>query len=86
MAAALFGCTATQVAEEGALMTYAPDIYYIGYRSAWYVDRILKGTKPEELPVEAPTKFELVVNLKIARRIGVTIPPEVLMLADKVFQ
>src|SRR5215470_9592834 len=86
MAVALFGCTATQVAEEGALMTYAPDIYYIGYRSAWYVDRILKGTKPEELPVEAPTKFELVVNLKIARRIGLTIPPEVLILADKVFQ
>jgi len=86
MAAALFGCTATQVAEEDALMTYAPDIYYIGYRSAWYVDRILKGTKPEELPVEAPTKFELVVNLKIARRIGLTIPPEVLILADKVFQ
>ena len=86
MATALFGCTATQVAEEGALMTYAPDIYYIGYRSAWYVDRILKGTKPEQLPVEAPTKFELVVNLKIARRIGLTIPPEVLILADKVFQ
>ena len=86
MAVALFGCTATQVSEEGALMTYAPDIYYMGYRGAWYVDRILKGTKPEQLPVEAPTKFELVVNLKIARRIGLTIPPEVLILADKVFQ
>ena len=86
MVAALFGCTATQVAEEGALMTYAPDIYYMGYRGAWYVDRILKGTKPDQLPVEAPTKFELVVNLKIARRIRLTIPPEVLILADKVFQ
>ncbi len=84
--APLFGCTATQVAEEGALMTYSPDIYYIGYRSAWYVDRILKGAMPEQLPVEAPTKFELVVNLKTAHRIGLTIPPEVLILADKVFQ
>ncbi len=81
----LFGCTASQVAEEGALMTYTPDIYYIGYRGAWYVDRILKGAKPEQLPVEAPTRFELVVNLKTSRRIGVTIPPEVLILVDKVF-
>lgn len=85
-AAPLFGCTATQVAEEGALMTYAPDIYYMGYRSAWYIDRILKGATPEELPVETPSKFELVVNLKTSRRIGLTIPPEALILADKVFQ
>ncbi len=82
----LFGCTTTQVAEEGALMTYTPDIYYIGYRGAWYVDRILKGARPEELPVETPTKFELVINLKVSRRIGLTIPPEILILADKVFQ
>lgn len=82
----LFGCTTTQVAEEGALMTYTPDIYYIGYRGAWYVDRILKGSRPEELPVETPTKFELVINLKVSRRIGLTIPPEILILADKVFQ
>ena len=84
--ASLFGCTTTQVADEGALMTYTPDIYYLGYRGAWYVDRILKGAKPHELPVEAPTKFELVINLKTARKIGVTIPPEVLILADRVFQ
>ena len=84
--APLFGCTATQVAEEGALMTYTPDIYYIGYRGAWYVDRILKGARPEQLPVEAPSRFELVVNLKTATRIGLTVPPEVLILADKVFQ
>jgi putative ABC transport system substrate-binding protein len=82
----LFGCTTTHVLEEGALMTYTPDMYYIGYRGAWYVNRILKGAKPQELPVETPTKFELVVNLKTARRIGVTIPPEVLILADRVFQ
>ena len=82
----LFGCTATQVAEEGALMSYAPDIYYIGYRGAWYVDRILKGARPEQLPVESPSRFELAVNLKASRRIGLTIPPEALILADKVFQ
>lgn len=82
----LFGCTTTQVAEEGALMTYTPDIYYMGYRGAWYVDRILKGAKPRELPVETPTKFELAVNLKTARRLGVKIPPEALILADRVFQ
>jgi putative ABC transport system substrate-binding protein len=81
----LFGCTATQVAEEGALMTYSPDIYYIGYRGAWYVDRILKGARPEQLPVEAPSRFELAVNLKTSRRIGLTIPPEILILVDKVF-
>jgi putative ABC transport system substrate-binding protein len=67
-------------------MTYAPDIYYIGYRGAWYVDRILKGAKPQELPVEVPTKFELVINLKTARRMALSIPPDVLILADKVFQ
>jgi len=84
--APVFGCTATQVAEEGALMTYAPDIYYMGYRSAWYVDRILRGARPEQLPVEAPMKFDLVINLKTSRRIGLRIPAEVLILADKVFQ
>jgi putative ABC transport system substrate-binding protein len=81
----LFGCGATQVAEERVLLTYAPDLYYIGYRGAWYVNQILKGAKPHELPVETPTKFELVINLKTAREIGITIPPEVLILADKVF-
>jgi putative tryptophan/tyrosine transport system substrate-binding protein len=86
IAVPLFGCTATQVAEEGALMSYTPDVYYIGYRGAWYVDRILKGARPEQLPVEAPSRFELVVNLKASRRIGLTIPPEALILADKVFQ
>jgi putative ABC transport system substrate-binding protein len=81
----LFGCGATQVAEERVLLTYAPDLYYIGYRGAWYVNQILKGAKPQDLPVETPTKFELVINLKTAREIGITIPPEVLILADKVF-
>jgi putative ABC transport system substrate-binding protein len=58
----------------------------MGYRGAWYVDRILKGAKPQDLPVENPAKFELTINLKIAKEIGLTIPPDVLMLADRVFQ
>jgi len=82
----VFGCTAAQVADEGALMTYAPDIYYIGYRGAWYVDRILKGARPQDLPVEVPSKFELILNLTTARTLGLKIPPPKLILADKVFQ
>lgn len=86
LAVPLFGCTATQVAEEGALITYAPDFYAIGYRGASYVDSILKGSKPAELPVGAPTRFELVLNLTTAQQIGLAIPPEMLILADKVFR
>jgi len=82
----LFGCTTSQVADEGATMTYAPDLYLIGYRGAWYVDRILNGAKPEQLPVETPSKMELVINLQNARSIGVKIPSEQLILADRVFQ
>jgi putative ABC transport system substrate-binding protein len=82
----LFGCTTSQVADEGATMTYTPDIYLLGYRGAWYVDRILKGAKPEQLPVETPSKLELLINLKNARSIGLKIPPERLILADRVFQ
>jgi len=82
----LFGCTASQVADEGALMTYTPDMYLIGYRGAWYIDRILKGAKPDQLPVEAPRQLELVINLKNAKAVGLKIPPERLILADKVFQ
>ena len=82
----LFGCSDRQVAEERVLLTYAPDLYYIGLRGAWYVDRILKGTKPQDLPVETPKKFEFVINLKTAGAIGIKIPPEVLMRADKLIQ
>jgi putative ABC transport system substrate-binding protein len=80
----LYGCATEQVTEEGALLSYAPDFYQIGYRGAWYVDRILKGARPHELPVEAPRKFELAINLRTAEAIQLKIPPEVLQRADKV--
>jgi putative tryptophan/tyrosine transport system substrate-binding protein len=81
----LFGCSIRQVADDEALVTYSPDLYYIGYRGAWYVDRVLKGARPQDLPVETPTKFELVINRKTAKEIGITISPEMLILADRVF-
>jgi putative ABC transport system substrate-binding protein len=81
----LFGCNAFQVAEQNVLLSYAPDLYSLGYRGAWFVDRIFKGTKPWELPVETPRKFDLVINNKVAREMGLRISPEMLMLADRVF-
>jgi len=75
-----------EYAENGGLMSYAPDFREIFRRAAVYVDKILKGTKPADLPVEQPTKFEFIVNLKAAKQIGLTIPPNVLVRADKVIK
>jgi putative ABC transport system substrate-binding protein len=78
--------TDSEFVEAGGLMSYAPNYVDLFRRAADYVDKLLKGTKPADLPVEQPMKFEFVINLNAAKQIGVTIPPNVLVRADKVIR
>jgi ABC-type uncharacterized transport system substrate-binding protein len=79
-------CGVRPYAEAGCLIAYAPDIREMNRRAAVFVDKILKGAKPGDLPVEQPAKFALVINLKTAQALGITMPPSLLILADEVIK
>jgi putative ABC transport system substrate-binding protein len=79
-------CESPSWTDDGCLLSYGPDLLYQWRRAAVFVDKILKGTKPADLPVEQPTRFELVINLKTAKQISLTIPPNVLARADRVIK
>jgi putative tryptophan/tyrosine transport system substrate-binding protein len=79
-------CGGASWTDVGCIMSYGPNVVELYRRAAVFVDKILKGTKPADIPVEQPMKFEFIVNLKTAKQIGVTIPPNVLVRADKVIR
>jgi putative tryptophan/tyrosine transport system substrate-binding protein len=78
--------TARTFVDAGGLLSYGPSFSTLYARTATYVDRILKGTKPADLPIERPTKFELVINLETAQALGLTIPPSLLFQADELIR